>query len=153
MFEKAVYLAGPISGLDLNGATSWRNIAKERLESVGIKAVSPLRGKDFLESAGVLEGSYEDNPLSTQRGIMTRDHFDATKCGAVFVNLLGAQRVSIGTVMEMAWCFEARVPLIVAMEDEGNLHDHPMVREAISYRLPTLDAALAVTMTLFEPYL
>jgi hypothetical protein len=34
---------------------------------------------------------------------MTRDRFDATRCDVLLVNLLGAERVSIGTMMEVAW--------------------------------------------------
>jgi hypothetical protein len=84
---------------------------------------------------------------------MVRDHFDATRCGVVLANLLGTDRVSIGTVMEIAWCYEARVPLVVVMEEDGNPHDHPMVNEAASYRVTTLDQAVGVIADLFRPYL
>jgi hypothetical protein len=59
--------------------------------------------------------------------------------------------LSIGTIMELGWADAYRKPVVVAMEAEGNLHEHPMVREAIGYRLPTLDAALAVTKAILLP--
>jgi hypothetical protein len=152
MIERSVYLAGPITGLTYGEATDWRSAASIWLKARNINAVSPLRGKDFLKDAGVLDGSYEENPLSTARGIMIRDHFDATQCGAVLVNLLGAKKISVGTVMEIAWTFEARVPLIVVMEKEGNPHEHPMINEAISYRVDNLEVGLHVVDTLFKPY-
>ena len=41
-----VYLAGPITGLTYDGATDWRHAVAADLNSVGIKGLSPMRGKD-----------------------------------------------------------------------------------------------------------
>lgn len=148
-----VYLAGAISGLAFDDAQDWRAYVRGALEPTGIDAYSPLRQKHFLENVGPIDpnGSYGVWPLSTDRGIMTRDHFDCQSSDLIFVNLLGATRVSIGTVMEIAWAFAYRKPLVMAMED-GNLHDHPMIREAIGYRVPTLDHAIAVTQAILLPH-
>ena len=45
---RVVYLAGPIMGNDYSGATDWRREAASKLESWGIRAVSPMRGKENL---------------------------------------------------------------------------------------------------------
>lgn len=46
---KKVYLAGPISGQSYDGATSWREEAKEELSSWSdIIGYSPMRGKTYL---------------------------------------------------------------------------------------------------------
>ena len=46
-----VYMAGPISGLNYDGATSWRDYAKQRLEAGGqIRALSPLRHQENLKT-------------------------------------------------------------------------------------------------------
>jgi hypothetical protein len=74
---------------------------------------------------------------------MTRDRFDATRCDVLLVNLLGAERVSIGTVMEIAWADLRRTPIVAVME-EGNVHEHGMVNEAIGFRVTTLDEALNI---------
>lgn len=150
--EKAVYLAGPITGLSFRGATSWRAYATEYLASHNIAGVSPLRGKEYLQEESSLAKSYSDKAMSTPRGIMTRDFFDCTRCGVVIANLLGAGKPSLGTVMEMAWCYSSRVPLIVCMEEAGNLHDHPMVNEATGYRTTDLEEALDIAVKLFTGY-
>jgi nucleoside 2-deoxyribosyltransferase len=145
-----VYLAGPITGLTFGNAQSWREYAKDRL-SPDIDAFSPLRQKDFLANHGVLDQSYSDSPLSTDRGINTRDHHDCKTSDLILCNLLDAHRVSIGTVMEVAWSFAYRVPLVMVMPESGGVHDHPMVRECIGFRTDCLDHALDITMAILLP--
>ena len=146
-----VYLAGPISGLTYDEGQDWRAYAVGVLASRGIEGFSPLRRKDFLRHAGVIEGAFEFHELASSRGIMTRDHFDCQTSDVILANLLGSKRVTIGTVMEIAWAFAYRKPLVVVMEPEGNLHEHPMIAEAIGYRVSTLDAALNVVSAILHP--
>ena len=150
MSNPKVYLAGPIAGLDYKGATEWRQAVKARLAAVGIDAFSPMRGKEFLESIGkpFTSHGYDTHPLSTQRGIMTRDRFDATHCDVLFVNFLGAEKVSIGTVGEIFWADSCRTPIVVAMEATGNPHEHAMINEAIGYRVPTLEEAVDIVIAI-----
>jgi nucleoside 2-deoxyribosyltransferase len=81
---------------------------------------------------------------------MTRDHWDVSRCDAVLVVLSGATRVSIGTVMELGWAYAYRKPVVAVMEEEGNPHEHGMVREALSYRVTTLDEAIDLLNILKE---
>ncbi len=145
-----VYLAGPISGLTYDEAQDWRKIAVTYLKSNRIQAFSPLRRKEFLRAEGVLTGSYETHPLSTSRGVMTRDHDDCMKADLILVNLLEATRVSVGTVMEIAWAYSYRVP-VVAMMETGNVHEHPMISEAIGYRVDNLSDALDLVTAILLP--
>lgn len=150
-----VYLAGPITGLTYDGAEDWRAFAKEDLQRVGIKALSPLRAKDYLRQvAGPLSGTGEEyahlGVLSTPRGVMTRDRYDATRCDVLLVNLLGAERVSIGTIMEIAWADALRTPIVVAIENSGNVHEHMMVNEAIGFRVPALEQALDIVKAIAD---
>jgi hypothetical protein len=101
---------------------------------------------------GVIHGSYEEHPLATSRGINTRDHLDTLRSTVVLVNLLGAEKVSIGTVAEMAWAWDHGIPLVVAMEKEGNVHSHPMLNQWIDYRLDTLDDAIRVTVAIIATH-
>ncbi|MGZ5095552.1 MAG: hypothetical protein ACXWCH_30925, partial [Burkholderiales bacterium] len=82
--------------------------------------------------------------------VMTRDRFDATRCDVLLVNLLGTTRVSIGTVMEIAWADAKRIPIVVAMEPQGNPHEHMMIAEAIGFRVPTLDEALHIVKAIID---
>ncbi len=65
--------------------------------------------------------------------------------------MLSAQKVSIGTVMEIAWAKAFQIPVIVIMEKEGNLHDHPMIRDCIGFRVETLLEAIWLTKVLLLP--
>lgn len=149
-----VYLAGPISDLTFEVANSWREVATEALHKEGVEALSPLRtgDKEFTGPGGVrVTGETLDiGPMFTDRGIMVRDHWDVSRCDAVLIYLLHAEIVSIGTSMELAWAYAYRKPVVVVMEKEGNLHDHPMIREAIDYRVSNLEDAIEQILILQE---
>src|SRR5438128_1949417 len=127
-----LYLAGAISGLSWEQATGWRRRAARELALYGIKTFSPLRYKDFLESETSIQDSYPDFALATPKAIYTRDKWDVSRCDILFVNLLGTTRVSIGTVMEIAWGDMLNKPIIIVAEKD-NTHLHAMVRESAGY--------------------
>ncbi len=146
-----VYLAGPITGLTFGGCTDWREYAKKELEKFGILGISPMRAKENLQAYGVLIGDeYFDEVLSCGRGIITRDRWDTTGCDLMLVNLLGAEKVSIGTMIEFGWADAARNPVITVIEREGNIHDHAMMREITGFRVETLDEGLSVAKAILD---
>jgi nucleoside 2-deoxyribosyltransferase len=140
---KKIYLAGPISGLTFEGAQDWRDEFTSKIDP-RIECYSPLRGKDYLKMRGPLEGSYEEFPLSTDQGITTRDRYDCMSADLVVFNLLGTQRISIGTMIELGWADAARNPAILVMEKTGNPHEHPMLRETTQFRVDNLKDAIAI---------
>lgn len=148
-----VYLAGPITGLSFQGCTDWRNYAIERLSEFGVQGLSPMRAKEYLAQLETISGHGREyqhlGVFATSRGVMTRDFWDCTRCDIVLVNLLGAKAPSLGTVMEIAWAFQARIPVVCAIEKEGNPHEHMMIHEAIGFRVESLDEALNVALAMF----
>lgn len=140
-----VYLAGPISGTSYGESTSWREDVTRKIYPH--TALSPMRGKSYLSSEEAIADFY-NTPLSCAKGIVTRDRWDVERCDIVFVNLLGANRVSIGTMMELAWADAYRKPVIMVMENEGNPHDHAFVREIAGFWLRTLDEAAKIVLQL-----
>jgi hypothetical protein len=143
-----IYLAGPIKGLNWSETNSWRDYMAQRLPS-HIQTLSPLRGKESYLStkegtgdADKIADSYYEYPLSTPQAVLGRDRWDATRCDILVVNFLGATKVSIGTVMEIAWADLARVPIMLIMEKSGNPHEHTMVTGAITWRVDNLDTAI-----------
>jgi nucleoside 2-deoxyribosyltransferase len=62
-----VYLAGPISGLNYEGATNWRDHAKSYLNEFGIKGLSPLREQDHLKEVGVFKDAQPRRSVSSRR--------------------------------------------------------------------------------------
>ena len=144
-----VYLAGPITGCTYGECTDWRKDFADSMPDV-IECFSPMRFKKHLENAGPIEDNYPQHVLCSQRGIMSRDYFDCVRADIGVFNLLGATRVSIGTVMEMAWCYAKQIPTVVAMEKEGNLHEHSMLREAMSFRVESIEAAKEVVRAILD---
>lgn len=148
--SKKIYLAGPISGLTFEGAQDWRTEFSNGISSE-IQCYSPLRGKDYLKMRGPLEGSYDEFPLSTDQGITARDRFDCMGSDLVVFNLLGASRISIGTMIELGWADAARNPAILIMEKTGNPHEHPMVRLTTQFRVGNLKDAAAIAEIILLP--
>lgn len=150
MSRPSVYLAGPITGLSFADSVDWRGYAARRLGDLGIDAFSPLRFKTYLKDETSLKDSYDHNPLSTGRGIVTRDRFDTSRRDVILVNLLGAERVSIGTVMEIAWADMRRTPIVLVMEP-SNIHKHSMLLEAAGYVVDDLDLAINIVAAILLP--
>ncbi len=132
-----VYLAGPMTGLTYSEAADWRAYATAHL-SPGIVGVSPMRGEP------------KQSPcfLGKNKAIMTRDRWDVQCADAVLMNLLGASRVSVGTMIEVGWADAHRVPLVVVREPT-NLHVHAMLDEAAGWTVETLDEGLDIIKLLF----
>jgi len=136
--DKKIYLAGAMSGLTYADAQEWRDTAIQLLNEYGLTGYSPLRGTGKELGQTVIEGSPNTNVFLTSKGIVSRDHFDVKTSDAILINLLGTERVSIGTVMEIALAWEYRIPVVLICE-ETNIHwSHPFVNEMVSYRVDTL---------------
>jgi len=148
MSRGTVYLAGPIAGLDYAGATDWRGEAQSFLGLFDIKALSPMRAKEYLSQVTAFSGTCGPEstmgPLSGARPVYTRDRFDVMRCDVLLVNLLGATRVSIGTMFEVAWASLMQKPVVVVMEPEGNVHEHCFLEQATGFRVATLSEGLEV---------
>ena len=171
MDMKKVYLAGPITGMAWSQSEDWRDALKSKARKIhitdsdggmrvkvkypfeNVRFFSPLRGKDYLKNVDTIKDSYDEHKFSTGKSIMLRDHYDVQTADAVIVNLIGATRVSIGTVMEIAWAYAYRKPVICIIEEpekqeigfaasSGNIHEHAMLNEAIWWRAKDIDEAL-----------
>lgn len=144
-----VYAAGPITGLSYDGATDWREEAALRLNSDRVEVLSPMRGKYHLKGTTELQPEGYKNPMSTNKGIMGRDHFDCCRAHVLLVNLLGATKGSLGTAMEIAWAYDRHIPVVLVME-AVNPHRHAMLLEAATYIVPTLEEAYALVKALLN---
>lgn len=139
-----VYLAGPITGLSYKEVVGWRKKAYHKIEEWGHVALSPMRGKEYLKDEQEINAMYEDDkPMSTTQGIYGRDSFDVQHCDVLFVNLIGTERVSIGTVMEIQMGRDYGKYVLLVME-KGNIHEHPFVLEASSIRVESIEEGLRV---------
>ncbi len=149
---KLVYLAGPIEGLSYNGAVNWRNNVIKELKEYGVTGLSPMRAKDFLKNEPKLVDKMSDHVLASDAGITTRDMWDVRRCDAVLFNLLDAEKVSIGTMIEYGWASAFNKPIITVMEDSNvkrNVHEHIMIRRLSGYRVKSIEEGINIIKALF----
>lgn len=141
-----VYLAGGIAGLSGMAACQWRVQAANDLRERGLDPLDPMRSKKTLAYTLQISTDFHDYEKSgaffTSRGIMARDFNDVKRCDALLVNLLGLEKPSLGTIMELAWAYALQKPAVVAIEPQGNPHEgHPMIHEAMPFRVHSLQEA------------
>jgi len=146
MDKPTVYLAGPLTGRSYAECQNWRIKVESQLMPYGIACFNPLRGQDLLSDEDELQSGY-DHYLVTEKAITCRDYWDVSRADVVLVNLLGAETVSVGSVMEIAWAYVFRKPLIVVMEND-NVHQHGMIKTVAWYILDNLDAAVELIVDL-----
>jgi len=56
--------------------------------------------------------------------------------------------VSIGTMIEAGWADSYRKPIVLVMEEEGNVHDHAILNEAVGFRVGSLEAGVNIVRAL-----
>lgn len=164
--SKKVYLAGPITGTSWAESETWRDDIKQLAlldpRYSDIEFFSPLRGKEYIKDNPEIKDSYPEYQFSTSKCIMLRDFYDVQKADALIVYLRGAKKVSIGTVMEVAWAYQRRIPVVAIVDpyverktgDQGpvvqNIHEHAMLNEAFWYRFNNIQDALHSLGLLFN---
>lgn len=149
----SVYLAGPITGQSYSGANTWREMVADALNP-SIRTFSPMRGKHWLVGAQSIPDSattHGQQLLSTQAAITARDRNDCRTVDAILFNFLGAEKVSIGTCIELGWGDAFRKPMVLLMEPEQNIHEHSMIRQLCGWRCSTLEEAAAVLKAILLP--
>jgi len=147
--QKSIYLCGPITGESYEEANKWREDIKRTLDPK-ITVYSPMRHKDYLKEETDIAKSYDKFIMSTQKAITTRDRMDVFNVDLMISNLLGAKRVSIGSMIEYGWADAKRIPIITVME-EGNIHHHPMLKEISSWIVSDLDEASYIANCVLTP--
>jgi nucleoside 2-deoxyribosyltransferase len=150
VMNKLVYLAGPIDGHDYDTANKWRDFFIEILAQDGITGISPLRAKSFLREHPRLVDRISKHVLTSDSGLTTRDLWDVRRSDAILFNLLGAKKISIGTMIEYGWASAFNKPIVTIMENQKNIHEHPMIRSLSGYRVPTSEEGLTIVRALFD---
>lgn len=156
--KKTIYLAGPITGLTHDEARyGWRMEFKDMLDRMGLDHIfcsSPMRGKEFLKSCGVLSSGhdYPEHAMSTPEGVTTRDYNDVRNCDAMVACFLeSGGRPSLGTAAEFGYCWALHKPVItVGPADETNVR-HLMLKRMTGYRVDTLEDAALIVAHLLTP--
>lgn len=148
--KPTVYLAGPIAGLTFQDAAGWRETAIVYLRTFGVQGKSPMRGKEHLRHiTSFTNQGYEENPVSSQKGIVTRDRFDVRTSDMVLMNCQCANKLSVGTAVELGWADAFRVPVVLVADisDASNPFSHAFFKEIPGYIVKTLEEGLAICVS------
>lgn len=141
---KKIYLAGPIAGLLYEDSNRWRDEFVELCHFTDWEIASPLRYKQFLKSEGELGQSYDYHPLTTSKGLTTRDRYDVMTCDIVVANMIFEKTISIGTMIEVGWADAWRKPIVMICEHEGVYDSHAMLNHLVGYYVRTVHEAFEV---------
>lgn len=133
---RRLYLAGPITGISYKEVMEKRNNLKKDLEPEYF-VVDPMRGKESLAEDLSLSSNYSGlhmDPLLGGHSIFRRDYTDLLSCDVVLGDFRGSKKISIGSVMELAWAYQKGIYVITVMEP-GNMHEYAFMDEVagVSY--------------------
>lgn len=145
-----VYMAGPVAGIPYQHANRWREFVSKALPP-HIQTISPMRGLRHFDNGQPMRNENSGSPLFSDRAVTVRSRFDILRSDAVLVNLLDLQLPSLDTMMELAWAYDHNIPIVAAIEPEGNAHDHPLFRGCITVRVLSLEEAIEAIVEIVSP--
>jgi nucleoside 2-deoxyribosyltransferase len=138
-----IYLVHQISGLTEKQVTTYYDDLIKYCKHLGFDVLFPmdLRGNENPPT--------EKNPLSFNHTIFQTDKWFVKSADVVYASFIGCTRVSIGSMMELAWAVDNNKHVVVAMEKE-NPHRHAFVLEAASVVFETEKEAKTHLKTLIK---
>ncbi len=138
----SIYLAGPIAGQTVDGLSNSISEKVAILTDLGYLVYNPMIAKNNLIQSGesFTPHGYEALPIASEHAIFARDKWMVNQADIILADLsTSGTRVSIGTMMEIAWANILNKMVIVVMPPD-NIHDHIFVNEAATHVFDTLDA-------------
>jgi nucleoside 2-deoxyribosyltransferase len=140
MSRPVVYLAGLIS-TTVPDSLRWREDAIPILTDAGFEVLSPMRGKDpkRLQAGGLTD------PCLTAKDIIARDYQDVSRSNVVLAHLelFGGQRPLLGTIAELAWCWQLKIPVVGMVSRENDyILNHPFTKEFVAHFFHDEDEAV-----------
>lgn len=135
-----IYLAGRIANLSYDEAMASRNKVIEKLNAVGIKCRTPMRGKQHLKGKKRITADAFKNGLTIQE-VIQRDISDVEKVDAVLI--LTGDDASWGTAGEFYYAtWISKTPtLVIAKNHVGGWMEHFATRI-----VPDFDSAVQVLL-------
>lgn len=111
MDEVKIYLAGPITGKNLEEARQHRAKISEKFTIRGLGTISPLRHKKE-------EKKYDYRPQE----IIDRDEMDIRRADAILCDYTDPNHAYIGTSMEIMYAYLHEKPVFVVAGDGAKNH-------------------------------
>ena len=126
-----IYLAGPISGKSYDEVIDTYKKRSSLLKTYGYEILCPMTGKSYLRNELEFRSSgYDEFPVSTNHAIFERDKWMVSSSDIILCDLSSSgDRVSIGSMMEIAWASMLGKHTLVVLPKE-NIHRHAFVLEA-----------------------
>ena len=134
-----IYLAGPISGKEYEAVAEFFTTKIERLRVAGYTVLNPMLGKDDLRNETELRGYGYKGPTTTNHAIFERDRWMVEQSDVVFADLSCTERVSIGTMFELAWASLLGKHTVAVVDSR---HWHAFVLEAADVIFDCVDDAM-----------
>jgi nucleoside 2-deoxyribosyltransferase len=135
--------------LDAPESIQWRKrVTGVLAEHFSIR--TPMAGKPHLEIDSD-DGGLNDRRL-TGKDIIHRDRRDVREADLVLVHLgtWDSQRPLIGTICELAWCWDQRTPVVaICAKDDYVMRNHPFISEIISHYVETEEEAIDLLNTYY----
>lgn len=138
--KRQIYLACPISGLAFDEVEAKYAEKVKRLEKY-YDVVIPIVANGCLRGEGSLKAYGFTHPVVSDHAIVERDRWMVVTSELMLADLTHADRVSIGTMMELAWAHDHGLHTVTVMEP-GNIHEHAFVFEASDVVFSNLEDAL-----------
>jgi nucleoside 2-deoxyribosyltransferase len=129
-----------MTGLSAEQIAKYYADLKVKLTDMGLYALQPFYGKE-AEEGQIFQSHGYTKPIATDHAIFKRDHWMVRQSDIVYANLLGADRVSIGSMMELAWGYQMEKHVVLVMEKD-NVHKHCFVHEAADVIFDNTEDAL-----------
>jgi nucleoside 2-deoxyribosyltransferase len=136
--KQFIYLSGPMGGCSFKDMSEWRKYVADKLNSDTLKCILPTRS--FSE---------DSKPIESDKWINRRDYFDCVRSQCILVNFKDMKTISIGTVMEIAWAYQKQIHIVCICEPDGP-QNHPMLKDAITHEVATLDEGIAAVKELLS---
>ena len=147
-----IYLAKPISGCSADEVFGYYRQQIDQFREMGYEVLCPMTGKGYLRAELEFKAHGYGSPISTNQAILGRDEWMVKQCDVIYVNLMGAQRVSIGCVAELAFAKAYGKHSVIAMEAD-NIHQHAFVLAMAHIIFPATDEAVSYLGDLAKTYL
>jgi len=115
---------------------------QSKFSDMGYNVYTPMFGKSSVRTDICFKAhSHNETPIVKNHAIFNRDKWMVKQADVLYANFLGAERVSIGSMMELAWGNDNDKHVVVVMEKD-NIHMHAFVLEAATIVFECEDDAI-----------
>lgn len=138
-----IYLAGLIDTTQRQ-CFDWRTEATACIKNVTptVRVWNPLSAHDNLEATTVDNGITSID--TTPGDIVMRDYRAVSKCDLMLAHLetWTAKRSLVGTICELAWAWERKIPVIAICEETNYMmRKHPFIASFVTHYFTTVSSA------------